>query len=49
MFKFKSIFKYFIITLLIVASLSGIKSTFVYAFDVDDPYPQSIINPTYNL
>ncbi len=49
MFKFKSIFKCFIITFLIVASLSGIKATDVYAYDNDDPYCNSIVIPTYNL
>ncbi len=49
MFKFKSIFKCFIITFLIVASLSAIKATDVYAFEDGDPYRKNVVNPTYNL
>jgi len=50
MFKFKSIFKYLTITLLIAVSLSGIKLIKVYAGgEIDDPYCNSIVIPTYNL
>ncbi|MGB7605345.1 MAG: hypothetical protein WBL93_07685 [Lutisporaceae bacterium] len=43
MIKFKNIFKYFIIVLLIAVSLSGIKVIEVNAGDEGDPY-ESISN-----
>lgn len=38
MIKYKSMFKYLIITLLIAASLSGVKIEKVNAADIEEPY-----------
>lgn len=48
MIKFKSIFEYIIIVLLIAGSLTIIKATDIYAYEDDDPYTINVVRPCLN-